>query len=634
MTIRMTMGRGHVAALLACSLFTSVLPISAFAEYGIPAGSGAIVTTGAPLTVRVAPGWDTEVSYEIADGSYVTVWAEAQTAPDGSLWYPVDGGFVPVDAVTSSATMDGGFALYQTVETTEETWTEPAQGWVDPATGLWVDPAAAAPVAEETWTEPVEQAAPVSEGWVDPATGQWVEPAAQGWVDPNTGLWVEPAAEGWIDPATGLWVDAATTATDAITAPVEQITAPDANATGWIDPNTGLWVDAATAAQPVAEGWIDPATGLWVDAATQAAMSAADGWIDPATGQWVTAQAEGWIDPNTGLWVDPNAAAPNEVTLYQDAVDPNAAPVDPAAVPTDMAVVPETTEVWTEAPVAEVPVTEGWVEPVLDPDPAAVPVDAAPVVEDTWTEPVATDYVVEEPATEQWVEPAPVDTWTNDSWSEPVGTAYIAGSGGDGAACRVSAERGSDKIAVLGEGEAVEVRGEAIGEWQPVNCAGMGGYVNTAFISWQPIAADNGGRKNRTNSVGDGGTVTSNGDGQSMANFAMQYVGYPYVYAGEGPYAFDCSGFTKFVAMNVLGIDITHDMFQQIEMGTPVDRSELQPGDLVFFANTFRPGLSHNGIYIGDGQFVHSENESTGVVVSDLNSDYYGSRWAGATRLA
>ena len=66
----------------------------------------------------------------------------------------------------------------------------------------------------------------------------------------------------------------------------------------------------------------------------------------------------------------------------------------------------------------------------------------------------------------------------------------------------------------------------------------------------------------------------------------------------------------------------------------PVPRDQLQPGDLVFFANTFRPGLSHTGIYIGGGQFVHAENESTGVRISDLNSDYYGSRWAGGTRLA
>ena len=136
------------------------------------------------------------------------------------------------------------------------------------------------------------------------------------------------------------------------------------------------------------------------------------------------------------------------------------------------------------------------------------------------------------------------------------------------------------------------------------------------------------------NGGGAGNDGTASSSGQQIASFAQQYVGYPYAYAGEGPYAFDCSGFTKFVIQNTLGMDITHDMFTQIGMGQSVGMNELQPGDLVFFANTFRPGLSHAGIYIGGGQFVHAENESTGVMVSDLNSDYYGSRWAGGTRLA
>src|SRR5215216_7433548 len=91
-----------------------MVPASAVtAEEGTPAGSGAVITAGAPLAVRAAPGWDAAVSYEIADGSFVTVWDGAQAAPDGSMWYPVDGGFVPVDAVSSTATLKGGVALYQ-----------------------------------------------------------------------------------------------------------------------------------------------------------------------------------------------------------------------------------------------------------------------------------------------------------------------------------------------------------------------------------------------------------------------------------------------------------------------------------------------------------------------------------------
>lgn len=525
MTFCTTIVRGRLAAPVACILIATVLPLSAVAEQGIPAGSGAVITAGQPLTVRANPGWDAEISYEIADGSYVTVWDAAQTAPDGSLWYPVDGGFVPVDAVTSTAALDGEFMLFQ----------EAAPEAV--ATEEWVEPA---PVAQE-------------QGWVDPATGEWVEPA-------TTELAQEVPAEGWVDPAATQYVE-----------PVAQ--------EAWVDPAAEVAVAAAPVAQE--QGWVDPATGQWVEPAP-----AEQGWVDPATGQWVepTPADTGWVDPNTGEWMQPAPAA------------------EPVAVAAG----------------------EEWVDPAAQTLDKAVP-------------------------GEEWVEPAPVAVSStsggSESWGEPIATAYIAGSNGDGAVCRAGAESSTSKLAVLGEGEPVEVRGEAVGEWQPVNCAGIGGYVHTSLISWDPLAAPSdaafveeeqrrGRNRGNNGNAGRDGTENVSGSGNQIANFAMQYVGYPYAYAGEGPYAFDCSGFTKFVVQNVLGMDITHDMFQQIGMGQSVGMNELQPGDLVFFANTFRPGLSHAGIYIGGGQFVHAENESTGVKVSDLNSDYYGSRWAGGTRLA
>ena len=551
MTFRRTIVRRRLAALIACCLIATILPFSAVtAEYGIPAGSGAVITAGAPLTVRTAPGWDAEVSYEIADGSYVTVWGAEQAAPDGSLWYPVDGGFVPVDAVSSVASQDGEFQLFQE----------------------------AAP--EVAAAESVE---PVAEGWVDPATGEWVEPAA------TTEEWVEPVAEGWVDPATGQWVEPAPDESSAL----YQEADPSALATEWVEPAV-----APVAEAPVSEGWVDPATGQWVEPAPASA-----GWVDPATGQWVEAAQvapEGWVDPATGQWVE-------------------AAPADGG---------------WVD------PATGQWVE-------------AAPAKE--WVEPVPAQELVAEPApADVSTEVAPVTNSGPEAWGEPIGTAYIAGSSGDGAVCRAGADIGADQLAVMGEGEAVEVRGEAVGEWQPVNCAGIGGYVNTSLIAWEPSAApveleqrshkrdrngngdggNGGGGDNGNSGAGAGNDGTATATGNQIANFAMQYVGYPYAYAGEGPYAFDCSGFTKFVIQNTLGMDITHDMFTQIGMGQSVGMDELQPGDLVFFANTFRPGLSHAGIYIGGGQFVHAENESTGVRVSDLNSDYYGSRWAGGTRLA
>ena len=121
--------------------------------------------------------------------------------------------------------------------------------------------------------------------------------------------------------------------------------------------------------------------------------------------------------------------------------------------------------------------------------------------------------------------------------------------------------------------------------------------------------------------------------GQDVASYALQFVGYPYVWAGNTPAGFDCSGFTQYVYGAMLGIDITHSTEIQATAGAWVDWGNWAPGDLVSFAGTWGPGVSHVGIYIGDGQFVHAGNESSGVLVSSLYSDYYAGHYYGAVRL-
>src|ERR687897_3901596 len=162
-----------------------------------------------------------------------------------------------------------------------------------------------------------------------------------------------------------------------------------------------------------------------------------------------------------------------------------------------------------------------------------------------------------------------------------------------------------------------------MGEWQPVNCAGAGGYVHVALIAWAPTSpADPVALGEQSRSATGSGEPA----GEQIVSFALQFQGYPYVYAGEGPYAFDCSGFTMFVIRSTLGIEVPHDMRVQYQMGLAVNQDALQPGDVVFFANTLHPGMSHNGIYIGGGQFIHAETESAGVKISNLDEEYYRSR--------
>ncbi len=117
----------------------------------------------------------------------------------------------------------------------------------------------------------------------------------------------------------------------------------------------------------------------------------------------------------------------------------------------------------------------------------------------------------------------------------------------------------------------------------------------------------------------------------SLIRTAMACRGTHYVRGGTSRGGFDCSGFTRYVYAKY-GISLPHSSAAQASKGKPVSKSELQPGDLVFFS-TYRRGISHVGIYIGDGKFVHASNHGRGVTVDSLNSSYYAPRYRGARRI-
>ena len=111
-----------------------------------------------------------------------------------------------------------------------------------------------------------------------------------------------------------------------------------------------------------------------------------------------------------------------------------------------------------------------------------------------------------------------------------------------------------------------------------------------------------------------------------VVGIAMQYLGTPYVYGGASPSGFDCSGFVMYVFAQI-GVSLPHNAAAQYGSGTPVDQSQLQPGDLVFF-----DGLGHVGIYVGGGSFVHSPHSGDVVKISSM-SGWYASTYVGARRL-
>jgi cell wall-associated NlpC family hydrolase len=121
--------------------------------------------------------------------------------------------------------------------------------------------------------------------------------------------------------------------------------------------------------------------------------------------------------------------------------------------------------------------------------------------------------------------------------------------------------------------------------------------------------------------------------GREVVRVAQKYKGAKYTWGGASPKGFDCSGFTWYVYQKATGMDITRGVEEQWQLGRAVGHGEWQPGDIVFFENTFERGLSHVGIYMSGDSFIHAENEQTGVVVTSLNSEYYSQRYAGARRL-
>lgn len=209
---------------------------------------------------------------------------------------------------------------------------------------------------------------------------------------------------------------------------------------------------------------------------------------------------------------------------------------------------------------------------------------------------------------------------------------------------RQSPSTGSSVISKLVSNTEVTVQNEENG-WAYVFVNGLKGYVSADFLS--------GSKQNYTYNKET--TVTANNNNQqketvtqpkqeekpavqekpavnssSVTGLALQLVGSRYVEAGTTPNGFDCSGFIYYVYKNN-GYSISRQSVagywsQAQKISNP------QPGDLVFFQNTYKPGPSHMGVYIGNGQFVHAGDESTGVIVSSVNSKYNQAHFLGYGR--
>lgn len=176
-----------------------------------------------------------------------------------------------------------------------------------------------------------------------------------------------------------------------------------------------------------------------------------------------------------------------------------------------------------------------------------------------------------------------------------------------------------NKVTVLPHGtnaKVIDVRGE----WRKVALSdGTCGFVHSSLLM--------------PGKTGEEAEVEANcpSKNKDLVQTALSYRGSRYSYGGASRGGFDCSGFTMYV-FNKYGIKLPHSSRAQATMGKPVQKKDLQPGDLVFF-QTVRRGISHVGIYIGDNKFVHAARYGRGVTTDSLGSSYYAPRYRGARRV-
>lgn len=154
-------------------------------------------------------------------------------------------------------------------------------------------------------------------------------------------------------------------------------------------------------------------------------------------------------------------------------------------------------------------------------------------------------------------------------------------------------------------------------------------YIQEAVNRGKQIISDkqkpptNGGNNGGNN----GGGKPSPGDGVPSANamkvvlYSMQFQGVPYVWGGETPAGFDCSGFVRYCYAKAAGVYLTRTTYTQINEGRAVDRSQLKPGDLVFFGTPADP--NHVGLYIGNGNYIHAPRTGDFVKISSLQGKNY-----------
>jgi len=183
---------------------------------------------------------------------------------------------------------------------------------------------------------------------------------------------------------------------------------------------------------------------------------------------------------------------------------------------------------------------------------------------------------------------------------------------------RSAPNTGAGVLKVIPKGTKIFVNADVGYGWSIVTYNGVIGYSSSQYITFDLAKAYT-------------APVANVSAGQQVVDYAKRFLGVPYVYGGNGPSSFDCSGFTKYVYAH-FGYTLNRIAADQVKNGVYVDKSNLAPGDLILFANTSSGYIGHVGIYIGNDQFIHASTNSYEVRIDRL-SGYYSTVYHSARRV-
>lgn len=214
---------------------------------------------------------------------------------------------------------------------------------------------------------------------------------------------------------------------------------------------------------------------------------------------------------------------------------------------------------------------------------------------------------------------------------------------------RKAADKTAKIVGFLDYNDEITITAEE-GEWYKFTEKDTAGYVHKTLITLigeesvssrgtneeRESYSETQNQESNSNSAVENEPVNNveSSNGQQVADLAKKYLGYKYVVGGKNPETgFDCSGFTRYIFLQ-FGYSLGTTAAGQNNLGKEVSRSDLKPGDLILFYDEGKTKIGHTGIYISNGDFVHSANPQRGVVIDNLNTNsYYDERYIVAKRI-